>query len=151
MRTHDRMTYVALAIAAGALALAAYATVRGSRGAPATPAACVDRDARAELAKLRQAVAQRDAMIARMGRAANAAGGDAAHVDEPPPAEPAPPPAGPPRYVRIDVPNPAVTVTQKDDGSFDIRSADPALAGQVLTITATTAAGAEETYYIRVP
>ncbi len=149
MRTHDPKTNDALAIAAGALALAAYATVR--RGAPATPAACVDRDARAELATLRQAVAQRDAMIARMGRAVSAAAAGAAPVDEPPSVEPAPPPAGPPRYVRIDVPNPAVTVTQKDDGSFDIRSADPALAGQVLTITATTAAGAEETYYIRVP
>jgi hypothetical protein len=42
-------------------------------------------------------------------------------------------------------------VTQKDDGTFDIRSTDPSLAGSVLTVTAIGESGAADKVLIRVP
>jgi hypothetical protein len=58
---------------------------------------------------------------------------------------------GPRRYVRFEVPNPAVRVTQNDDGTFDIRSTDPSLAGSILTVTAISESGAADKVLIRVP
>jgi hypothetical protein len=42
-------------------------------------------------------------------------------------------------------------VTQKDDGTYDIRTTDPALSGTTMQITAVTATGDEDTLFIRIP
>jgi hypothetical protein len=138
--------YAALAIACAALALGIHAELRGAPAPAPAPAACVDQAARDQVAQLRRAVAERDAALARLPPSGPAPGAA--------PAEPAPAAStdpGPRRYVRFDVPNPAVRVTQKDDGTLDIHSTDPALAGSVLTVTAISESGAEDRVLIRVP
>ena len=137
----------ALAIACVALALAIHAELRGGAAGPGS-AAAVDPVARDQVAQLRRALAERDAIAARL--APPSAGAAAAIPAGGPPPAPAPGPE-PRRYVRFEIPNPAVRVTQHDDGSFDIRSTDPGLAGQVMTITAISDTGAEDKIYIRVP
>lgn len=145
------VAYAALAIAGGALALSIHTAVRGRGGAGERPAAtvCVDADARAELAQLRRAAAVRDA------RTRVAAGAPSAPPvdDVGQPVEPAPAPgeAGPRRYVRFEIPNPAVTVTQADDGVIQVHTSDPALTGSVLTVGAITADGERDEMMIRVP
>lgn len=137
--------YAALVLACAALALAIHAELRGAP--PPGPAACVDQTARDQVTQLRRAVAERDAVLARLPPATAAPGAARpAEPAEPPPADP-----GPRRYVRFEVPNPAVRVTQKDDGTFDIRSTDPSLAGSILTVTAISESGAEDKVLIRVP
>jgi hypothetical protein len=141
--------YAALAIACAALALGIHAELRGAP-APASAlasAACVDQAARDQVAQLRRAVAERDAALARLPPSGPAPG--ARLPTEPAPAASADP--GPRRYVRFDVPNPAVRVTQKEDGTLDIHSTDPGLAGSVLTVTAISESGAEDKVLIRVP
>jgi hypothetical protein len=49
------------------------------------------------------------------------------------------------------VPNPAVTVTQKPNGTYDIRTTDPKLSGTSLAIKAVTSSGDEDTLVIQVP
>ena len=140
--------YAALALACAALALGIHAELRGAP-APA-PGACVDQTARDQVAQLRRALAERAADLARLPPSAPEPGAA-------PPAEPArsPDPAstdpGPRRYVRFEIPNPAVRVTQKDDGTLDVRSSDPGLAGSILTVTAISESGAEDKVLIRVP
>lgn len=136
--------YTALVIACAALAVAVHAELRGGAPPPG-PAACVDQTARDQVTQLRRAVAERDAVLARL-----APGGPAGAA---PLAEPPAPTAdpGPRRYVRFEVPNPAVQVIQKADGTFDIRSTDPGLAGSILTVTAISESGAEDKVLIRVP
>lgn len=146
--------HAALAIACVALALSIYTAVRGPGGAPAAGAhACIDQEARAGANELRRALADRDAVIARLARApvpvpgvpaAGAAAGGPA-----PPSTPAAP--GPRRFTHFEIPNPAVTVTQKDDGTYDIRTTDPALSGTVMEITAVTSSGTEDRMLIRIP
>lgn len=146
--------HAALAIGCLALALSIYTAVRGPSGAPAGGAhACIDQEARAGANELRRALADRDAVIARLARspvpvpgvpAAGAAAGGTA-----PPSTPAE--QGPRRYTHFEIPNPAVTVTQKDDGTYDIRTADPALSGTVVEITAVTSSGTEDRMLIRIP
>lgn len=144
-------SHAALAVACGALALAAFATFRGADGARTTaPTACIDQEARVELDRLRRAVAQRDALRARPAPRVGddvgpEPGDDAAAPSTPPPAP------GPRRYVRFEIPNPAVSVTQQPDGLLDIRSTDPTLAGSILTITAITATGDADQMLIRIP
>lgn len=135
--------YTALGIACVALALAIHAELRRTAAAPSA-GACIDQAARDQVSQLRRAIADRDALLARLSPAAPAPG--AAPSAEPPPADP-----GPRRYVRFEVPNPAVSVTQKEDGTFDIRSTDPSLAGSVLTVTAVSESGAADKMFIRVP
>jgi hypothetical protein len=142
------MVHAALAIACLALGLSIRTAVRGSSDAKATGSnAYVDQEARAQIDQLRRALAERDAQIARL---ANARGGSSN------PAEPAPRPSppsdpGPRRYARFEIPNPAVSVTQKDDGTYDIRTTDPTLAGSVLQITAVTESGDEDKLLVRIP
>jgi hypothetical protein len=140
--------YAALVIACAALAVAVHAELRG--GAPPPGAAvCVDQTARDQVTQLRRAVAERDAVLAHLAPATAAPGAGSPAA---PPAEPLPPAdPGPRRYVRFEVPNPAVRVTQKDDGTFDIRSTDPSLAGSILTVTAISESGAADKVLIRVP
>jgi hypothetical protein len=153
--TDNRKVQVALAIACGALALSIYTVARGGDARVTGPNVCVDQDARAQMASLRQALAERDAALVRLTRAAAAAStGDqaAAAGDRAEPARrTAPLETGPRRYVHFEIPNPAVTVTQKDDATYDIRTTDPSLAGTTLTITAVTATGEEDKMMIRIP
>jgi hypothetical protein len=151
MSQHNPKVYAALGIASLALALSIYTTVRGRSDASAPgSAACVDPDARAQVDRLRRALVERDARLAQLARAANVPGPDPAPVEAA--AQPAPP-ADPEarRYTRFEIPNPAVTVTPKGDGTFDIRTTDPSLAGTVMQITAYTQSGDEQKVLIRIP
>ncbi|MGH2901763.1 MAG: hypothetical protein ACRDMZ_24020 [Solirubrobacteraceae bacterium] len=49
------------------------------------------------------------------------------------------------------MPNPAVTVTQKPNGTYDIRTTDRKLSGTSLAIKAVTASGDQDTLIIQVP
>jgi hypothetical protein len=165
MKQHHRMIYAALAIACLALALSIRTALREPRGASAAaPGACTDQQARDQIAILRNALAGRDALIGQLGRAANPASDPPSAVEpsQPPrtaetPAVPATPAASEapaarrPRYTRFETPNPAVSVTQKADGTYEIRTTDPALAGSVMEVTAVTASGDETKVMIRIP
>jgi hypothetical protein len=154
MSQSNSKVYAALVIACAALALAIHAEVRGASDAPAAGSSVfIDRDARAQLDKLRHELAERDAIIARLTRAASASGGTAAATEPAlvPTAPSAPLEQGPRRYVHFEIPNPAVSVTQKDDGTYDIRTTDPSLAGTVMQITAVTQSGEENKLLIRIP
>jgi hypothetical protein len=143
--------HAALAIACLALALSVYAAVRGSSAAK-SGGTCVDPEARDQTAKLRQALAERDAMVARLVRATAAPGARSmAGAPLPPSPSAAPPESGPRRYAHFEIPNPAVSVTQKDEGTYDIRTTDPTLAGSVIQITAITSSGEEHKMLIRIP
>jgi hypothetical protein len=149
--------YVVPVIACAALALSIDAMRAGGPSVPSGPSGaerCVDQDAREQIDRLRRALADRDALVARLARASGTQGSAGATIEAAPP--PSPPPAepvapAPRRFVRFESPNPAVSVTQKADGSYDIRTTDPALAGTVVQITAVTAAGEEEKVLIRIP
>lgn len=150
MTHHNLKTYLALVIACMALALSIHTALRGPSETKAGAGATVDREAREQIAQLRRVLAERDATIARLSRAAIApAAGPAAAG---PSQRPSPPVAeGPRLYARFEIANPAVTVTQKDDGTYDIRTTDPRLSGSSMTITAVTQTGEEDTLYIRIP
>ncbi|HEY0482642.1 MAG TPA: hypothetical protein VGD37_34205 [Kofleriaceae bacterium] len=148
--------YVVPVIACAALALSIHALRAPGPSVAAGTERCVDQDAREQIDRLRRALADRDALVARLARAASTQGGQGsagATIEAPPPSMPAAEPAepAPRRFVRFESPNPAVNVTQKADGSYDIRTTDPALAGTVVQITAVTAAGEEEKVLIRIP
>ena len=149
----NRTGWVTLGIACVALALAAYAAFRDTGSSTRAPAAAVDRQAREQIEQLRRAVAERDAVIARLAsvanapRAATAAGSASTATTAPAP----PPDPGPRRYANFEIPNPAVTVTQKPDGLYDIRTTDPKLSGTIMEITATTEAGEQDRLFIRIP
>ena len=148
----DWKLHAALAIAGVALALSIYAVVRGPDGAPADGAhACVDREARDQADKLRRALADRDAQLARLARTPSAAVGAPAAVAPPAPPSSPPPAPGPRRYAHFEIPSPAVTVTQREDGMFEIRTTDPALSGSIMEITAVTGSGEEDKFMIRIP
>lgn len=152
------MSHRAVYVAGLALALSIYAVVRGPRGAETG----VDLEAREQIGALRRELAQRDAVIQRLTRAPAAPepaapstadrGGSAGSADAPPPtpSEPSPEP-GRRRFVRFETANPAVHVTQKADGGYDIQNTDPALAGTVLQVTAVAASGEETKVLIRIP
>ena len=151
------MRHAALVLACLALALSIYVALRAPGAAPAGP--CVDPEARAQVDQLRRALAERDALVARLASRVDAAAGigpaagagPAAEPSSPsPPSEPAPG-AAPRRYARFESPNHAVSVTQKPDGSYDIRTTDPALAGSILQITAITESGEQDKVLIRIP
>jgi hypothetical protein len=155
--TQNTKLNAALVIAAAALAVSIYTAVRGPGDAASATHVCVDRDARDQADRLRKMLVERDALVTRLARAASAPPGV---PPSSPAAEPAnagasqpstPPDRKPRRYTHFEVPNPAVTVTQKDDGTYDIRSTDPRLSGTTLRITAVTQSGEEDTLLVRVP
>lgn len=151
MSQHSPKLYAVLAVACIALGLSIYTVVRGPSAAkPTSSSACVDQEARTELGKLRRALADRDAFIARLTRTLPAQSG-AATTGEQLSRPSTPPESGPRRYTHFEIPNPAVSVTQKDDGTFDIRTTDPTLAGSILQVTAVTQAGVEDQLMIRIP
>lgn len=151
MSQNNPKVHAALAIACIALALAIYTVVRGPSDAKATGSnACIDREARDQTDKLRRALAERDALVAQLARAANAPGSTSTAVEPSQRPSPLPDPI-PRRYARFETPNPAVSVTQKDDGTYDIRTTDPTLAGSVMQITAVTQSGDEDKLLIRIP
>jgi hypothetical protein len=144
--------YAALAIACLALAVSVYTALRGREPAPAAaPAACVDQEARAQTDELRRLLVARDARIAQLAATAAAAGSPAGPAAGAAAAAAPPVAPGPRRYTHFEIPNPAVTVTQKEDGTYDIRTTDPALAGTVIEITAVTGSGEEDKMLIRIP
>ncbi len=147
------MSSAALTVAGIALALSIYSTVRpSSQSKAAGPAVCIDQEARGQLDQLRRAVAQRDAVIARLTATATMPSLDPTRgepLPTPPPSPAADP--GPRRYARFEIPNPAVSVTQKADGLLDIHTTDPALSGSILTIVAVTESGDEDKFLIRIP
>jgi hypothetical protein len=151
MSQNNPRGYAALGIACIALALSIYTAVRGS-GDDRAGGKCVDQEARDQAARLRQTLADRDAVVARLARTVTAQGGGpaAAALAAAAPATP-PPDPGPRRYTHFEIPNPAVSVTQKDDGTYDIRTTDPALAGSVMQVTAVTSSGDEDKLLIRIP
>jgi hypothetical protein len=143
--------YAPLVIACLALAVAIYAAVRERGPAPAAgPTVCIDQEARAQTDELRRLVAAREARLAQLAAAAAAPGASspaaAAGSAAAPPSAP-----GPRRYTHFEIPNPAVTMTQKEDGTYDIRTTDPALSGSILTVTAVTGTGEEDKLFIRIP
>lgn len=155
MSQNNPKVHAALAIACIALALSVYTAVRGSSD-PKTGGKCVDQEARDQTAKLRQTVADRDAVITRLVRGAGAPAASATAAAPSAPSTLAAPPAaapesGPRLYTHFEIPNPAVSVTQKADGTYDIRTTDPALAGSVMQITAVTPSGDEDKLVIRIP
>lgn len=151
MSQNNRKVYAALVIACIALALSIHTAVRRPSDAKAPGAnPCIDREARDQVDKLRLALVERDALIGRLARGANAPGGGSPAL-EPSPQPSEPPATGPRRYAHFEIPNPAVSVTQKDDGTYDIRTTDPALAGSVIQITAVTPSGDEEKMLVRIP
>jgi hypothetical protein len=151
--TQNTKLNAALVIAAAALAVSIYTAVRGPADAASAAHVCVDRDARDQADKLRKMLVERDALVTRLARAASAPPtGPGSEPARPAASQPSPPPDRKPRlYTHFEVPNPAVTVTQKDDGTYDIRSTDPKLSGTTLQITAVTPSGEEDTLFIRVP
>ena len=167
--TQSSKLSAALVIAGTALALSAYSALRGS-GASSDGRTCVDQQARDQTEQLRRTLAERDAMIARLARAANATapGSIAAGVPSASssPSSSSSPQSSPPSsqsaapsetdrqprvYTRFESPNPAVTVTQKSNGTYDIRSTDPKLSGTSLVIKAVTPSGEEDALVIQVP
>jgi hypothetical protein len=151
MSQNNPKVLAGLAIACVALALSLYTAVRGSSAAK-TGDKCVDQEARDQTARLRQTIAERDAVITRLVRGASApAASPTAAAPSAPPPPAAAPESGPRRYTHFEIPNPAVSVTQKDDGTYDIRTTDPALAGSVMQITAVTPSGDEDKLLIRIP
>ncbi len=151
MSQNNPKVYAALVIACIALALSMYTVVRGPSDAATTGSnACIDQEARAQTDKLRHALAERDALVARLARAVNTPGGTSS-TGEPSPRAATPPDPGPRRFTHFETSNPAVSVTQKDDGTYDIRTTDPSLAGSVMQITAVTESGDEEKLMIRIP
>ena len=152
--TQNTKLNAALVIAGVALALSIYTVVRGQGDASGGTHACVDRDARDQTDKLRKLLAERDALVTRLARAASApataSSGEPAKAGASQSSSP-PPDRGPRRYTHFEAGNPAVTVTQKDDGTYDIRTTDPKLSGTTLQITAVTASGEEDTLFVRIP
>jgi hypothetical protein len=159
---HNVKVYAPLAIAGLALAISIVTAVRGAGGAPAGGSgACVDPEAREQLEKLRRALAERDVLLARLARApggsggsggaGGAASGEAGSGGEAPQPGAAGSDAAARRFVRFVIPNPAVSVTQKEDGSYEIRTTDPSLVGSVLQVTGVTQSGEEQTLLIRIP
>jgi len=143
--------YAALVIACLALALSIHTALRGpSEAKPTGASACIDQEARGQLDQLRRAVVERDAVVAQLARAGNAPG-SASTAAEPSPPRATPPEPGPRRYVHFEIPNPAVSVTQKDDGTYDIRTTDPALAGSIIQVTAVSPSGQEDKLLMRIP
>ncbi len=153
MSQNTKLT-AALVIACAALALSVHGALRGPReGTPAGGHACVDQQARDQTERLRRALAERDLAIAGLARPASAPAAPSPSTS-PSPSSPSssPPPERSPRYyAHFEVPNPAVTVTQKANGTYDIRTTDPKLSGTTLKITAVTEAGDEDTLFIRIP
>jgi hypothetical protein len=156
--TQNTKLNAALVIAAAALAVSIYTAVRGPTDAASATHVCVDRDARDQADSLRKMLVERDALVTRLARAASAppsapTSGPAAEPATRDAASPRPPAARPQpkRYTHFEIPNPAVTVTQKADATYDIRTTDPKLSGTTMKITAVTQSGDEDTLYIRIP
>ena len=158
MTASKREVYAALAMSVVALAVGVAALARGRSAAP-TASSCVDAQARATLDQLRREVAAADARaLSRLGPTS--------------PPTPTPVPAAPSadapastanaaaapastgairRYARIEAADPAVTVVQLEDGTYDIKTKDPSLAGSVVVARATTPDGRVDQLMIHVP
>jgi hypothetical protein len=152
--------YAALGVSVVALAVGATALVQG-RGAPPPPvAACVDKEARATLDQVRRELTAADARA--MSRLAmpppfpSPPVPDATHAEAAPSAQAAAAPAasdngGIRRYKHIETANPAVSVVQREDGNYDIKTTDPSLAGSVVVGRATMADGHVDQLFFHVP
>jgi hypothetical protein len=113
--------------------------------------ACVDEDARRDLAMLTRTVAERRASEPKPGTPAPPPPIATPGTTSTPGAATSTPDASPRRYQSIKSPNPALSVAQKDDGSYEIKTTDPALSGSVVVVTGVRPSGEEETLFVRVP
>jgi hypothetical protein len=169
MSESKKELYAVGAIACAALAVSVVALVQGRRepapivasggpGACASACAAVE-EARASVERIWRAMALREAALAAAG--------------SPPPGGPSPPPEAPPepdaggaasrsmlspdagrwlRYTAFKVSNPAITIAQREaDGLLDVETSDPALAGTIVPVTATTTDGKEIHLLVKVP
>jgi hypothetical protein len=155
MSQNNPKIYAALAMGGLALALSIHTAVRGRADAkPTGSSACIDQEARGQADKLGRALVERDAVIARLERVVNASRSGPGAIEPPSPLS-SPPPSKPAtsgirRYSRFEIPNPAVSITQKDDGAFDIQTSDPSLVGSVIQVTAVTQSGDADEILFRI-
>jgi hypothetical protein len=153
--SRDPKVYAALVIACAGLTLSIHTALREPVATTAPGAAYVEQRSRDQIEQLRRALAERDAMIARLARPPVGLGSSPPGADVPPVAPAQQPSAsrdlGPQRFAHFNVPNPAVSVTQKADGLYDIRTTDPALAGTVIQVSAVTESGEEVSLLLRIP
>jgi hypothetical protein len=148
--------YAVGAIACAALVTSVAGLVRGrsspaQAAAPASASACVDAEARASLERVWGAMGQREAAQAKgpVGSLLPGApppwGADSSAVPQRKPHK------GPMRFVSFKVPNPALTVVQREDGVIDAKTTDPTLAGTIVQVTATDIDGRELPLLVKVP
>ena len=149
----EKALYVVGAIACAALALSVRASFSAPKTAPApaTPtASCVDPEARALAESVQRTLIAQSMNPARVAVAApGASSGSAAAAA--PTRDPSITDAGWRKYVRFEVANPSVKVTQRDDGVFDVKTTDPALRGSVVSMQAFTKTGESDQIFVRVP
>lgn len=149
-------TYAPVAISIAALGVALFASNRGpspgeaaSNPQPvASITACVDADARQELAQLRARLEAREKVPAPRPLEATAI---ATPTALPGPTGKPKPGDGIRRYTRFEGVDPRVTIVQKDDGIFDIKTRDPSLSGTIMSIIAVGDDGVGDQMMIRIP
>jgi hypothetical protein len=148
--------YAVGVVASAALAVSVASFVRDHRPPPAPAAtaasACADPDARAAVEQLRREVALLTAALATRSAPSAPPGG----MGGTPPGGGGAPRSNVPvgefrRYAHMETSNPAVTVVQKEDGIYDVKTTDPTLAGTVVLATATGRDGVVDQIWVRVP
>lgn len=104
-------------------------------------------DLRGEVAALREQVARLEARAiqADSGREPDEARAQAAPPSEGRPAE------APQRFVRFEIPSPALRVEQAENGTLAVFNTDPALTGQILRVQAWSADGTSTPLTLTVP
>src|SRR5262249_27726864 len=116
--------------------------------------ACVDQQARDQTERLRRLLTERDAMLTQLARSASSPAATPLQSPSGPPSGPPSAPSETPRprrFTRFEVANPAVTVSQNDNGTYHGHTTYPKLAGSTVQVTAVAENGDEMTLYIRVP
>jgi len=154
--TSSRFVVVS-AIACVAVGLVVAAVAGRTRGAASiAPGACVDGAARDQITELRRVVMEQAARTTQLARVAErlptpaTAAAPAPRQAAPRQAAPAPD-LGPRRYARFEASSDALRVEQRPDGTYDVRTTDPALAGSLARVVAVTASGDEDELIVRIP
>jgi hypothetical protein len=164
MSESKKERYAVGAIACAALVVSVVALVRGRRepapivasGGPcACASACAEvEEARASVERMSRAMALREAAQAKLRPSSPPPGmpPDAVPDGPPPRSTPSPDAGRWLRYTSFKVSNPAITIAQKEEnGLLDVKTSDPALAGSIVSVTATTTDGDEIQLSVRVP
>ncbi len=160
MAESKREIYAVGVVASAALAVSVAGFVRDRRPPAAPPAtaasACADPDARAAVEQLRREVALLTASLATRSAPSAPPGMPLGGTAGTPPSGGGTPRPNVPvgefrRYAHMETSNPAVTVVQKEDGTYDVKTTDPALAGTVILATATGRDGVVDQIWVRIP